>query len=151
MSHKNYKGGFGADEDLTKNYLPKGKSLLDRIPGKTQIKIFHGTSSKHLFSISKEGLRPGKPENKEAWGLSVTTRRSEAEQFAKEATENWGGNPIIIETKVSRGKLMVNKESLAAYDPEKERWISAARYKGGNISPNKLYIKSEPLMEIISQ
>lgn len=115
-------------------------SLLDRVWGGTLIKVYHGTSSIYIPKIRAEGLKAGDPERREAWGLSVSTRKEEALIFAKEKAEEIGGTPVIIETKVPRGMLMVNRESLAAYPKEHEREISAARIKGGHWPPSLLFI-----------
>jgi hypothetical protein len=70
--------------------------------------FYHGTSDVHLNSL-KRGIEPQTGANFESLsqfgeGFYTTTNKAAAQFFAENAADIWGGNPIVIQFKITRRK-----------------------------------------------
>jgi len=82
------------------------------VRGKMPRTVYHGTSTKYLYPITKIGLKPGESQtNYEGIvhdsAIFFTTRMSEAQMHAEHTTRKVGGDPLILAMEVPDPALII--------------------------------------------
>lgn len=96
--------------------------FIEGRPGRQQVtRLYHGTTSKYLASIKKQGLQPDQPAvgfgfsepgSESLGGVYLTANRQTAEEAATEVANRHGGAPIVVTVQYVLGSGGADEDSV---------------------------------------